>query len=285
METMNFKFIVVYLLVWQGMSFLHDTKSVENILKSFFFIPLDGQKEAPFYGYAAIKVGWTLNYEMFFYLLLTICLVFGRYRYAVFSSVILVLLLLVPLVFKGNVSLDAHHHYYFRFGYLNLASNPIIWDFVCGMLLGGWYIYRKPHWQKSIYYILLSVFAIWTSINLFFKWNSGHGMTHWALPILGLVATLIFYENQYGLKVPKWLMFLGKISFSVYLLHPVAQYYTEYFFNHHNLARWNMTPVFILVSSLLTLCAATVTQFLIENHFSGILKKTILFLGKKIGLR
>lgn len=268
-----FSILLFYALAWHGTAFLHDAKSLENIGKSFVFVPVDFLKVAPFYGYAAVTVGWTLNYEMFFYLLLTVCLLFGKYRYTVFASVILVLLFLVPFAFKGNISLDAHHHYHFALGYLNLMTNPIIWDFILGMLLGAWFVYRKPHWDKKVYWVLLSVFSVWVAVNLLAKWNGGHGVTHWALPLLGLVATLVFYENQYGGCIPKWLLFFGKISFSLYLLHPVAQYETQYLFNNYGLGKWNGTPVYILTSSILAIAAATVTQYLIENHFSNFLKK------------
>lgn len=273
-----FTIILFYAVVWNGFGFLHDKNGIVNIIKSFAFIPILPQAAAPFYGYAAIIVGWTLNYEMFFYGLLAFCLLFGKYKYAIFASIILTLLVLVPLVFRGYVAFDAENHYHFWHGYgvlsyANLMTNPIIWEFVLGMLLGGWYVFKKPKCPKSVYAVLLSIFLLWTGIDLFAKWNPGHGVTHWALPIFGLVATLVFYESQYGMNVPKWLMFLGKISFSVYLLHPVVQYSTQYFFNHHGLGRWSGTPVFLLASSVLTIAAATITQYLIENHFSNLLKK------------
>ncbi|WP_447639800.1 MULTISPECIES: acyltransferase family protein [Chitinophagaceae] len=273
-----FTIVLFFVIVWQGWGFLQDSKSVKDIVSSFFFIPLDAGKAAPFYGYAAITVGWTLNYEMFFYGLLTIGLLFDKYKYVVFSAALLILLVLVPLLFRGYVSFDAQNHYHFwsrhiLLGYLNLMTNPIIWEFASGMLLGAWYVHRKTYWSKSVYYVLLSFFIVWVGFCLFAKWNSGHGMTHWGLPLWGLVATFVFYENQYGIQVPKSLLFFGKISFSLYLLHPIVQYCTLYFFNHHGLIKWNTTPIYIVASSLLTILAATVTQFLIEARFPKILKK------------
>lgn len=276
-----FVIVLFYLLVWQGFSFFHDQKSLEQIGKSFLFIPLEFKNPAPFYGYAAITVGWTLNYEMFFYGLLTISLLFGKYKYWIFSIIIGILLLGAPLLFGKAISFDAHHHYHFTYGYLNLMSNPIVWDFVMGMMLGFWYANKKPHWNKEVYWFLLIVFSIWNALNLFAKWNAGHGVTHWAFPISGLVASLVFYENQYGIKVPKWLLFMGKISFSLYLLHPVVQYETQYLFNHHHLGKWIRTPIYLLVSAIISIAFATITQYLIENHFSKIAKKGLLFLTKK----
>ncbi|PZP47949.1 MAG: hypothetical protein DI598_10460 [Pseudopedobacter saltans] len=201
-----------------------------------------------------------------------------------FSILIVFLLLLLPLLFGNPVSLDAHHHYHFTYGYFNLMSNPIVWDFVLGMLLGAWFVYKRPIWNKKVYFVLILLFGIWNAVNLFGKWNAGHGITHWALPIVGLVTTLVFYENQYGIRVSKWLLFLGKISFSLYLLHPVVQYATQYFFNHHHMEKWIATPLYLVVSILLSIAMATLTQFLIENHFSRIAKKALLFLGKKINI-
>ena len=278
-----FTIFLFYLLVWQGFSFLHDEKSAQDIGKSLSFIPLDFKKVAPFYGYAAITVGWTLNYEIFFYLLLAISILFGKLRYAVFSILILLFMIVVPLFWGNSVSLDAHHHYQNIKSYLNLTSNPIIWDFVLGMLLGAWYQYKSPKWNKGVYYFLLFVFGLWNGINLLAKWNPGHGFTHWALPIFGLVTVLVFYEKQYGLKIPQLLLFLGKISFSIYLLHPVVQFAVlHYGSQYYSLAKWMHTPIYLLVTILLTILIATITQFFIENHFGRISKNALRYASKKL---
>lgn len=275
---------IFYILSWRGFSFLWDVGTTHEIGKSFMFIPLHFSREAPFYGYAAITVGWTLNYEMFFYLLLTISLLFGKYRYWIFSVLILVLLILVPLVFKGNLFFDAQHHYHFGWGYLNLMTNPIIWEFVAGMLLGAWYVYRKPHWSKPVYWLLFAMFGTLVGLQLLGKWNGGHGMTHWGFPLLGLVVSLVFYENQYGMKVSRWLLFLGKISFSIYLLHPVVQFVVQYRLAPLYWSSLPNTSMYVLVSSLLTIGIATLTQYLIENRFSNLFKNFLLYCGKKLKL-
>lgn len=54
--------------------------SLYNVGRSLLFIPLDGSKTGPMYGYASIFVGWTLNYEMLFYAMVAIAIMFGRWK-------------------------------------------------------------------------------------------------------------------------------------------------------------------------------------------------------------
>jgi peptidoglycan/LPS O-acetylase OafA/YrhL len=78
-------------------------------------------------------VGWTLNYEAYFYLVFGASLLFKSWRWAaLFSWLVLTLVGIPPLV--GEVPhLDPRRGY--GMGNLDFLVNPIVWDFAAGVVI------------------------------------------------------------------------------------------------------------------------------------------------------
>lgn len=93
-------------------------------LASFLFIPAVSTSEIFSGSYMPVLyVGWTLNYEMFFYVIFAFSLVFAeKYRLAL-VGLVLVTLVLVGKVF--NIS-----------GFFSFYTNLILLEFFLGMILG-----------------------------------------------------------------------------------------------------------------------------------------------------
>lgn len=277
--------ILFYISVWRGFGFLHDAVSVAHLEKSFLFIPINGQDNAPFFGYAAIRVGWTLNYEMFFYGLFGLSLLFGKWRWHFFIGLMLCNLIVLPLLLKGAFSLDAMHSYHFTYGYLNLITNPINWDFLFGIAL-GFLIFGNWKWKisKKWSFIFLILSLIYVLIIYGTRWNAWHGITRWATPIAILLFFVIYTELNYQLRVPKFLVYLGKLSYSIYLVHLMMQYWTRSLFVHTKLSTYLNTPLYLVVASIFTIVIAIIFQYLIENKLSNYFKKILinLFFSKEL---
>ncbi|QES89785.1 acyltransferase family protein [Rhizosphaericola mali] len=269
--------ILFYLSVWRGFNFLHDPVSLNNLEKTFLFIPLNGRDIAPFYGYAAMSVGWTLNYEMFFYGLFGISLLFGKWRWYFFIGLMLCNLILIPTILKGYFSLDAMHHYHFTYGYLNLITNPINLDFLLGILI-GFLIFRNNTWKigKIWSFICLILSFIYVVILYVTRWDAMHGITRWATPIAIFLFFVIYTELNYGLRVPIFLSYLGKLSYSIYLIHLMMQYWTRSLFVHTKLSMYLNTPLYLIVASIFTIIIAIIFQYLIENKLSNYLKQILI---------
>ena len=174
-----------------------------KIIKSLLFIP--------FGNFPILYLGWTLNFEMFFYLVFALCFFFKKYRYWALC-----------LFFVIQITL---HHLSFDHSYMKLIANPIISYFFVGVLIGlilnSFKIFAVHRYLRILGFIILLLIQL----ELFKVPNF-----YLQMIIIGICCFLIFaYDLQAEDKVIKPLYFLGNISFSLYLFHPfVHKFLMEY---------------------------------------------------------
>jgi peptidoglycan/LPS O-acetylase OafA/YrhL len=173
---------------------------------SYFFIPYprpDGimQPNHP--------VGWTLNYEMFFYLLFSLAIVLPR-RLAVCSLIII--LTVIVAAGRTSVGVDA----------FTFLSQPIILNFVFGLGIGLAYKegLRLP-WPVATAMIGLA------AVVYFMQIGDGYPSKWERIPDYGFPAVLALAGatmGKLGLP-PKWLRplaSLGDSSYALYLVHTLV---------------------------------------------------------------
>ncbi|MER8746768.1 acyltransferase [Mesorhizobium sp. M1004] len=151
--------------------------------------------------------GWSLTFEIVFYTLFAVSLLFGRWRYPILLGTMGTMLL-----FSGqSARIDG------LWGYVALATNPICGCFVVGVLCG--LIYRAK-WRGIPYSIavcLLATFSIFTTYLLFFSLREfNHGFM-WATAYGGIVLSLTLMEKHSPVWVPISLVRMGNASFSIYI--------------------------------------------------------------------
>jgi exopolysaccharide production protein ExoZ len=178
---------------------LHAKLSFYQVETSYLFIPARNAEGdlAPLLG-----VGWTLNYEMFFYLIFTLALLSRRDIYK-FIGGVLVLCALGSLV--PNIDSDALAFYF----------NPIVLEFFAGMLLARvaatW---RFPWWA------CLAGFAVGLALLLAQFGGQVPRFIGSGLPALLVVSSVVFGERWLAGRIPNFLLDLGAASYALYLLHP-----------------------------------------------------------------
>ncbi len=114
---------------------MYDHLTPRDVLKSIAFIPvnLTDPHEPPFFGGSSLHVGWTLNYEAYFYLVFFGSLFFKRFRWLAFGGWMLFILVALPLIFRGAVSLDIRHFYGWRAAIPEPPmTSCLIWEFIMG---------------------------------------------------------------------------------------------------------------------------------------------------------
>jgi exopolysaccharide production protein ExoZ len=179
-----------------------------TVVQSYFFIPYlqPNGNMVPLHG-----VGWTLNFEMFFYLTFAVALFLPR-RIAV---------PLLSAVLCGAVMLGSFLSP--SFAPLRYWSDPIILEFVFGMLIA--LIYRQqrtllPMWAR-LCIITASAATVW-----FFAPRmppSGYRALEWGLPAALIVAASVLGPQKVwsGLTATVAKK-LGDASYSIYLIHPLV---------------------------------------------------------------
>jgi exopolysaccharide production protein ExoZ len=173
--------------------------SPTQTLASYFFIPYWRPSGVidPLYG-----IGWTLNYEMFFYVVFAVALVARREIAVVSVGTFLI-------AFVSIVSLNGH--FPLQIAYL---ANPRILEFVFGM--GIAMLYRAGvRLSPAVSFILVGLAiaeAIW--------WDDLPRWMGWGVPASQIVAAFALADPP----VPIPLIFerLGDASYALYLTHPAV---------------------------------------------------------------
>lgn len=239
---------------------------VLQILKSIFFLPLS-YLDPPYFGYAYLGVGWSLNYEIYFYILIAISLLSGKFRWFVFTALIILTLVVIPLAY-GNLTSRPMETRDYGSLFINLITNPIIWEFVYGTIIGLLYITPSTAgifnsiFRSRTVVITIIVLALWQYFSGFY---GGHGPFYWGLSMALVFMALVFYTRGKSIQYPSWLVYMGDISFSVYLWHvPVAVFIT-YIFELLSIPEFSFGPAAFFLTISTTLILSHISYQLIEK--------------------
>ncbi|WP_225865749.1 acyltransferase family protein [Dyadobacter aurulentus] len=250
-----------------------DSKSLTDLILSLLFIPI-AHTDAPFYGYATLSVGWSLNYEIYFYLLIAISLFFGKNRWLVFSLMIAVTLVGIP-VLAGYFTLKPDQAPDFGAGYLNMITNPIIWNFVYGVVIGLIYIHPGAHaflsslFSKKGLTSAVVLLVIWQYLSGFF---GGLGPLQWGFGACALFFAIIFHESATKSYFPAWLVRKGDMSFSIYLIHMPVLVIIPIFFAKLGYPVFGSGTAMLFLSVSVTLILSGLSYQYLELKFSSYLK-------------
>lgn len=240
---------------------------ISHLVKSLLFIPFDigdGILQP------LLRIGWTVNCEMFFYLLFGISSrISHRYRGLICSGTLAGLVLLccllpvnwAPLTFYGD---------------------PVMLDFILGILcyyavreLYRLYTMNKLPGMVSYIclFLALALFAYLILTKHHINVLGFRRLLYWSLPAFAIV--LAAFTAGFFLTMPTWSVKLGDISFSLYLIH----YYPILLIDRKicDFSQANTTSVIVAVLSiLLVILLAYASWYLIERKFTGWLKKRLL---------
>ncbi|MFK4345189.1 MULTISPECIES: acyltransferase family protein [unclassified Paenibacillus] len=224
---------LLYFLVVNSTAYIADLPFLEftilDIVKSIFFIPLILNDSTggggPFWGGSVLHTGWSLNYEIYFYLIFALSMLLKKMRWWTFFGYTVVTVIVLPIVRKGYVILDSRRSYGWNwdFGYLNLMTSPLILEFAFGVIIGLMYISSFKFSSKQVCWLLctLSVsFSVWLLASSY-SHGFGIGLSNYGYSYIILFFILIISSKTIEFKIPYFLIWLGNISFSLYLVHPI----------------------------------------------------------------
>jgi peptidoglycan/LPS O-acetylase OafA/YrhL len=199
-----FTFLLAALIVVAPGVVVHDDLSGTFLLKSLFFIPAvrSNGEIAP-----VVPPGWTLNFEMFFYLSLGILLLLPAHR-----RVWLLSFGFLSLVAAGLALTPGPSH-----PVATVLTSPLLFEFLYGCWIGSLFLTGRvagPSWAA------LCVGTGLTGITLaFFLPLQAYRPFSWGIPSALLVYGLLCLERAKRLRFPQFLVRLGDASYSLYLVH------------------------------------------------------------------
>lgn len=192
--------LMAALLLGLGNWMPHQSFDWHHLLLSLLFIPAENPGG---YGlYPTLNVGWTLNFEMFFYLLFGLAFMV-RKRHQLWLVTAGLLLASEVLGRTGVLS---------RF-----YNNDIIYEFLLGIGIGV--LYRRGLIRQGLW---LPMAVLGVAGYAIYHLDASQRLLHWGLPSAMVVLAFIALEPWFkGNRVCKA---LGDCSYSVYLIHVLVLY-------------------------------------------------------------
>ena len=178
---------------------------VPQLLGSLLFIPYRTSSGiTPLHG-----VGWTLNFEMFFYVLFTFVVATGSRAAIPALCVFLCLIVAAGKAFTPTTTV------------LLFWSDPIALEFAGGMLLALTF-QKRVTLPASVRVCVIVLGALAVVFYTPGTIPSGYRLLFWGVPAVAIVAgTVLGPQPTFGC-LTKLIMMLGDASFALYLVHPLV---------------------------------------------------------------
>ncbi|WP_400770171.1 acyltransferase family protein [Methylosinus sporium] len=255
--------ILAVCLIWPA-AMLHNLVTFDHVALSLLFIPHFNPLEdnyTPFF-----KLGWTLNYEIYFYFVFAALLPLPSIR-------------LRLAILAGLFSLATGFYLVFlpTNPLLHIYCNPIVLEFVIGAAVG--YLFTRGTIAKISRPVACALIGggAFSLVALFdsddFARVQTAGLASAAL-MLGLLAT----EARGALARSPLLMLLGDASYSIYLAHPIvltlARVGTRAL--HLPVERPLIGMAAVVTTLALSIAAGVAVHLLVEKPMLALLRRRLL---------
>jgi peptidoglycan/LPS O-acetylase OafA/YrhL len=174
----------------------HTNPTAWNIVASLLFIP---SRDAAGLVRPPLPVGWTLNFEFFFYALFALTLAWR-----------------VPPLALTPVLAAAALAGFFRTAAWPaplMLANGMVLEFAAGMALATFPPRLPP---RAALWLLPAAAALLLAVPLTGPWR----FLTWGVPAAGLLAAARALEPSLGPRLPRALLAIGDASYAIYLVHP-----------------------------------------------------------------
>ena len=183
------------------------TANATNYLKSIFFIPYTKENGAL---NPVLAVGWTLNYEMYFYLLIWISIITKKNYYLTLTFIYLI----ISYCVTGNTNIDQT--------YKSFYSNSIIFEFGLGMIAYKIYNHKYIVKLNSLIITTVGISSIAIMVYLETSGKVNIRLIEFGIPSFMLLLSAITLEQKKLIKsnlIVKSIVEVGNASYATYLSH------------------------------------------------------------------
>ncbi|MXP27017.1 acyltransferase family protein [Altererythrobacter indicus] len=194
--------------------------NIFHVLSSYLFFPWDADAATDGFASPLYSLGWTLNYEMAFYVIFSSFIFLDKKR--AISCTGLAIIIMVAI---GCFTPKSYIPLYFW-------TRPIILEFILGVVLG--YIYTQRSISiNPVFRIILLLPILLLIINPIIDLqaartpNSLVRVIGWGLPMFCIMLSAISGPVPLPKMMKKFLGSLGDASYSLYLIHPFCIVFSE----------------------------------------------------------
>ena len=194
--------------------------------------------------YPLVIYGWTLNYEMFFYLIFSLAILINK------KYLIQTFLIIFFLIYFMNLYLDNFIS--------NVYSNPIVFEFVFGVIVFIIYKNTKQFNYFSFRQILISIILLLSVTYLCIEFNEFR-LLHYGIPSV-IILLIFLFLNKF--KFPKIFVLLGDSSYCLYLLHPYI-----FQFSKKILSVFDISSAILNISILFNVILCIIISIYLHKYF------------------
>lgn len=211
-----------------GFATIYTDRSWLDIGRAIAPLPIDYTMNAPAFGYNLMGPAWTLTYEIMFYSFFCLAMSINHKHRALIAALIMsIQCFAIQTYFNGEFSFSAYTQLKTDgaspiYSYLKNASSPMFFEFIYGMLIAELFLRYKHLISKKIGWAALlfgSSVYLWLYAS---QSTPGFGITYFGMWSAFLFAGVCIYQaaNKTSRFAP--LVFLGNISYSIYISHYVV---------------------------------------------------------------
>ncbi|TPJ74070.1 acyltransferase [Mesorhizobium sp. B2-7-1] len=176
--------------------------SVPNFVGSLFFLPVLQEGAL----HPIVIQGWTLCYEMMFYLVFTLVLFMGeRWRFGVLTGALVAIVAL---------------HFVLPAGYARAFTDPVVIEFAAGVVVGRLWL-QGARLPLGVALAMAGAGFLLFAAGPLFDADLPRAL-RWGPPAALIVAGAVFAERARPFKPAALPSFLGDASYSIYLWHVVV---------------------------------------------------------------
>lgn len=253
-------FTAALLMLWVvGVGFKDLIMTPGLVAASLFLIPYSKQTIDGHISYHPIlDVGWTLTFEMYFYLICTVIIAFaGGRRIWPWVLVALCLVAAVTALTAGPASVAG-----------GVLASPLLLEFVAGVLLARFVAGRvAPRVGWAMILVAAVVFAVSATVPD----AMAARVLWWGIPGVLLVAGSLLIPVDATSRMNRVLLFFGTASYTIYLAHPFAMLVAGNVLKRGMLT--NVQPdLLLIVLTVSAILGSAVSYFVVEGPLVRLLK-------------
>lgn len=258
-------------MILAARSYEHDPSHFdwEWLVQSLLFLPhIEGGMAGarfPSSYFPILFVGWTLTFEMFFYAIFAIALVFRGSRYWP---------LVVPAFFLAMISLAGWAHY----RYLSYYDHPIIFEFLFGMAIASippGFLYRPLESVGMATFMVIGGIAGLILGDLVFGEIRSARVLMYGIPAAAIVYGATRLEHSGYAVRNRLLLTIGAASYSLYLIHPIVLEKVERLLDIFPPQRFLAALAIYLCAMIVTVIFALLSYTYFERPTQRFLKRVL----------
>lgn len=229
--------------------------SLAHLIASLLFIPWENG-----IGYLKpiLGLGWTLNFEMYFYVVFAALLFFSKRFFLPLLASILLGGFLAGLLFAPVPPI------------FDVITSPMLFEFFMGCIIGALYMRRKIILPGYLCINLIAVGVILLILTGIFEIRGISRVIMWGIPGAAIVTGAVFLEKSRRINFHPLFTMLGNSSYSLYLTHlftinAIGKFWVTVF--------GTMYDIFIIVAVLSSMVAGYIAYMIIEKPLTSYLNK------------